>query len=250
MKRIALLQCASPGGDVAAGLAALDRALAGAAAAGAEMLVAPELFLPGYAVEPMRAEPDWPARLSAAAARAGTGLAIGFAAAEGGRLLNVAMAFGPDGAALARYAKRRLYGPREKRLFAPGEAPCAFAFAGRRIALMICYDAEFPEEMRAAARDGADLVLVPTANPEPFDPVCRFVIPAQAAMHGLTVAYANFCGAEGALRYCGRSVIAGPDGEPLAAAGLHPALLVADLPAPGDPALRPLSTQLADLGEA
>ena len=247
--RLALWQGRSPGGDVAAGLHAIGGALAAAKGAGADMLLMPELFLPGYNAIPMRAEPDWPERLSRLAAEAGTGLCIGLAEEEAGALVNAARAFGPDGAPLARYVKRRLFGHRERRLFTPGAEPCAFDFAGRRIALMICYDAEFPEEMREAARGGADLVLVPTANPEPFDMVSRFTIPAQAAMNGLTIAYANFCGEEGALTYCGRSLVAGPDGEPLATAGLHPAMLVVDLPERDDPALRPLSTQIEDLRE-
>lgn len=246
MTRLALWQGLSPGGDIAAGFGEIDRALAAAKGAGADILLMPELFLPGYNAIPMRAEATWAGRLSAAAAHAGVALVIGLAEEEGG-LVNVARAFGPDGAPLARYVKRRLFGHRERRLFTPGTASCRFVFAGRTIALMICYDAEFPEEMREAARGGADLVLVPTANPEPFDMVSRFTIPAQAAMNGLTVAYANFCGDEGALTYCGRSLIAGPDGEPLATAGLHPAMLVVDLPQADDPRLRPLSTQIEDL---
>ena len=65
-----------------------------------------------------------------------------------------------------------------------------------------------------------------------------------AAIHGLAIAYANYCGTEGDLTYTGRFTIAGPHGEILARAGETPALLVADLPR-RDPAR--LSTQSADL---
>ena len=245
--RLALYQGPSPAGDMAAAFAEIDRTLAAAAAAGAHMAVMPELFLPGYNADPMTTDASWRARLAEAAKAHGVGLTIGLAEMNGDVRENVALAFGPDGALIARYAKEMLFGPREKSLFACGTERVAFDFAGHRIGLLICYDVEFPELVRAHARDGVDLLLVPTGNPEPYDTVCRFTIPATAAQHSLSIAYANYCGPEGDLTYCGRSVIAGPDGEPLAMAGLHPALLIADLPAPDDPALRPLNTQLEDL---
>lgn len=247
MMRLALWQGCSPGGDISAGFEEINRALATAKAAGADLLLMPELFLPGYNQNPMLAEPDWTERLSAAAAEHDTGLVIGVAEEEAGEMLNLALAFGPDGALLARYVKKQLYGEREQRIFRSGDCLAGFSFGGLKIGLLVCYDIEFPENTRAHARDGVDLILVPTANPEPFDTVSRFVVPAQAMQNGVTIAYSNFCGEEGDIRYCGRSLIAGPDGEPLAMAGKHPALLIADIPARGDAALRPLSTQLQDL---
>jgi predicted amidohydrolase len=79
---------------------------------------------------------------------------------------------------------------------------------------------------------------------QPFTQVARHTVPTMAANHGVTIAYANYCGAEGDLGYVGLSLIAGPHGEILAQAGETPALLVADIPA-RNPAL--LSTQTADL---
>jgi predicted amidohydrolase len=79
---------------------------------------------------------------------------------------------------------------------------------------------------------------------QPFAHIARHTVPAMASSHGVTIAYANYCGTEGDLTYVGLSVIAGPHGEILAQAGETPALLVADVPA-RDPAL--LSNQTADL---
>lgn len=245
--RLAVYQGPSPSGDMVAAFAEIDRTLATAAAAGAQMAVMPELYLPGYNADPMTTDSAWRERLAALAARHGVGLTIGVAEMNGDVRENVALALGPDGALLARYSKEMLFGPREKSLFECGTARVAFDFAGHRIGLLICYDVEFPELVRAHARDGVDLLLVPTGNPEPYDTVCRFVIPATAAQHSLSIAYANYCGPEGDVTYCGRSVIAGPDGEPLATAGLHPTILIADIPRADDPALRPLNTQLEDL---
>ena len=96
--------------------------------------------------------------------------------------------------------------------------------------MLICYDIEFPEHFRPLAQAGADLVLAPTANMTPFDNVNRISTSARAMDHGLTLAYCNYCGTEGDLTYLGRSVIAGPDGDPLALAGLDTCLLIADVP--------------------
>jgi predicted amidohydrolase len=247
--RLALYQGPSPAGDAEAAFSEINRTLAATAAAGGHMAVMPELYLPGYNTDPMATDADWASRLSDAAKTHGVGLTIGLAEMNGDKHENLALAFGPDGALLARYAKVMLFGPREKSLFELGATQVAFDFAGHRIGLLICYDVEFPELVRAHARDGVDLLLVPTGNPEPYDTVCRFVVPATAAQHSLSIAYANYCGPEGDVTYCGRSVIAGPDGEPLATAGLHTTILIADIPGHDAPELRPLSTQLEDLGE-
>ena len=60
----------------------------------------------------------------------------------------------------------------------------------------------------------------------------------------LTIAYANYCGSEGDLDYCGGSLVVAPDGAILAQAGPGQAMLVADLSRQPDP--RMLQTQLAD----
>lgn len=244
--RLCLYQGPSPGGDAEAGLAAAARTLAVAAAAGADMAVMPELFLPGYNHEPMSADPLWEGRLAEAARTHGVALAIGLAEGAPGALRNAALVFGPDGGLLARFSKLQLWGPREKGHFTAGEDIVCFEFADRRIGLAICYDIEFPEIVRAYADAGVDLILTPTGNPAPYDAVSRFTVPAMANIHAVSIAYANYCGAERGATYAGMSLIAGPDGEVLASAGAGPAILVADIPERGDPALNPLSSQAED----
>jgi predicted amidohydrolase len=78
----------------------------------------------------------------------------------------------------------------------------------------------------------------------PYTYVSKVTVPAHAANHGLTIAYANYCGIEGDCDYFGLSVIANPYGEVVAQAGAGPTLLVADVPIGFDPAR--LSTQARD----
>jgi 5-aminopentanamidase len=247
--RLAVLQARSPRGDLDAACHELDRALAAAGAAGATVLVAPEVFLPGYNqpdVADLALADDAPAlqRLRKAARSAGTALVIGYAEAAEGRIYNAALCIGPDGRDLARYRKIQLYGAREKAIYTPGDAHVTFGLAGRKLALLICYDVEFAPHVATLAAQGVDAILVPTANMMPFTHVGLHTVPAMAANHGLAIAYANFCGVEGDLTYVGGSVIAGPHGEVLAQAGEHPALLIADIP-PVDPAR--ITTQGQDL---
>lgn len=248
--RIALHQGPPIGGDIEAAFVRLDADTRAAALAGAGMIVFPELFLPGYNRPDLHgplAQPldgPWLSRIAGIARAAGCGITLGFAEREGDAVYNAAAAFGPDGALLARYRKIQLFGPMERASFAPGADYCIFDLGGVKTALLICYDIEFAPHVRALAERGVALILVPTANPKGFEHVSTAFVPARAAEMDLTIAYANYCGAEGDLTYGGHSVIAGPDAGVIAAAGAGPALLVAEILAPV--ALNPRSTQLAD----
>jgi predicted amidohydrolase len=238
--RLALAQHLSPAGNIADAFTEVERTLRTASAAGAQMALMPELFLPGYNSDsiPALAQPrdgDWLARLTDLCRSHTCGVTIGYAEREGAQLFNAAASIGPDGAILAQYRKIQCFGPREARIFTPGDSYATFAFAGRQIGLLICYDVEFEAHVRALANMGVDLILVPTANMEPFRQVADHVIPAHAANLGTTIAYANYCGTEGDLIYCGGSVIAAPRGQILASAGQSPAILIVDLPETGSP---------------
>lgn len=246
---IALWQGPSPGGSDAAAFAALDAALKAAAAMGAVTLVAPEAFFPGYNQPdiPARAQPrggPWHQRLAALTRTHGCGIVIGYAERDGDRVYNSAVALDATGREIGHYRKVQLFGPREKAIYAPGHAVSTFDLGGIRAAMLICYDVEFAPLVRRLAEEGADLILVPTANPEPNSHVSRLVVPAHAINHGVTIAYANYCGTEGDIAYCGASVIVAPDAAILAAAGPGPALLVAEIDRQPDPAL--MQTQLTD----
>lgn len=248
--RLALLQAPSPAADDEAAFATLAAALNAAGAMGAATLTAPEIYLPGYNQPdiPARAQPrggPWHQRLSSLCRAAGCGIVIGYAERAGERIYNSAIAIDAAGREIAHYRKLQLYGPRENAIYTVGDAYTLFNLHGRTAALLICYDVEFAPHIAALADRGASLILCPTANMLPYTHVARVTVPAMAVNHAVTIAYANFCGSEGDLDYAGGSVIAGPDGEILARAGAHPALLVVDLPAAYDPAR--LSTQARDL---
>lgn len=247
--RLALWQGPSPAADIDAACAQAEAALAAASAMGASALVLPEVWLPGYnqpdiAARAMGLDSPPLHRLSAAAKAARTALVVGYAERDGDRVFNSAACFGPDGALLCNYRKVQLYGPRERAIYTPGDSLPVFQLGGKKTAILICYDVEFAPHVKSLSDRGATLILCPTANMAPFTHVARHTVPAMAANHGLSIAYANYCSTEGDLTYIGSSLISGPHGEILAQAGETPTLLVTEIPT-RDPAR--VSTQSADL---
>lgn len=235
--RIALLQGPTGSGDVAGNLVMLERVAVEVAAAGARLLVAPEMFLTGYdigaeAVARLAEPADGPSAqaVSRIAARAGVGVAYGFPERAGGRVFNAVSLVGPDGDVVTTYRKTHLYGEVDSLAFSPGDGGfTTVTFEGVTLGLLVCYDVEFPETVRSLALAGAELVVVPTALMVPYDVVAQVVVPARAFENQVYLAYANRTGRETQLEYCGRSCVVGPDGADLARAGSGEEVLLADL---------------------
>ncbi|MEU6052730.1 carbon-nitrogen hydrolase family protein [Streptomyces xanthochromogenes] len=234
--RTALLQSSGRLSDVAANLTALDEAAGRAAATGAGLIVCPELFLTGYAIGDdvaKLAEPaDGPSARAIAdiAVRHGLAVVYGYPERDGDVVYNAAQLIGPDGTRLANYRKTHLFGAFEQDAFTPGDQPVVQAeLNGLRVGMMICYDVEFPENVRAHALAGTDLLLVPTAQMHPFQFVAESVVPVRAFENQLYVAYVNRTGPEGEFEFVGLSCLAGPDGAARARAGRGTELVVGDV---------------------
>ncbi|WP_181794271.1 carbon-nitrogen hydrolase family protein [Streptomyces sp. WELS2] len=233
--RTALLQSSGRPGSVAENLKVLDEAAGRAAAAGAGLLAAPEMFLTGYAIGDDIARLAEPADGESAdavaeiATRHGLALVYGYPERDGDTVFNSAQLIGADGTRLANYRKTHLFGCFERDHFTPGERQVVQAeLNGLTVGLLICYDVEFPENVRAHALAGTDLLVVPTAQMHPFQFVAESMIPVRAFENQMYVAYVNRVGAEGEFEFVGLSVLAGPDGVARTRAGRAEQLVVAD----------------------
>ncbi len=252
--RIALLQCGPGAPDIAEGLARLDAAASRAAAAGAALLVTPEMFLSGYAIgaetAARLAEPAaGPAarEADAIARRHGIALLYGWPERAGDAVYNSVRLLDAEGATLAVYRKTHLFGDVDRAQFRAGDALSPVVeLGGLKVGLAICYDIEFPEVARALAVAGAEAILVPTANMAPFESVAARLVPARAEENTVFVGYANYVGREADFSYCGLSCVCAPDGTDLARAGTGETLLVADLERARLAAARSLLTYLGD----
>ncbi|TQJ47688.1 carbon-nitrogen hydrolase family protein [Streptomyces sp. NBC_00080] len=233
--RTALLQSSGRPGSVVENLKVLDEAADRAAAAGAGLLVAPEMFLTGYAIgddiarlaEP--ADGDSADAVAEIAGRHGLAIAYGYPERHGETVHNSAQLVSADGSRLANYRKTHLFGCFERDHFQPGGQPVVQAeLNGLTVGLMICYDVEFPENVRAHALAGTDLLVVPTAQMHPFQFVAESVVPVRAFENQMYVAYVNRVGQEGEFEFVGLSTLAGPDGIARTRAGRGEELVFAD----------------------
>ncbi len=218
-------------------LALLARIANAAGDKGADLLIVPELFLTGYAIgaaeiarltEPL----DGPslAEVARIARTASLAIILGFPEQADGQVFNSAVVINRDGHVVACYRKTHLFGDVDRDQFAEGtDNPVVFDIGGVKVGMLICYDVEFPENVRQLALLGADLVVVPTALMQPFDVVARTIVPARAFENQVFVAYVDRCGHEAGFEYCGLSCVVGPDGVDLARAGRGEELIFADI---------------------
>ena len=237
---LALWQCPYAGRTTEA-LVLLDATAAQARAQRAQLLVCPEMSLTGYQIGAAGvaalAEPaDGPLATAVAGIAQRHGIAIVYGYPElhtGGKPYNAAQFIAASGERVANYRKTHLFGDVDRAQFSPGpQAPAVFGWNGWQLGLLICYDIEFPEPARGLALQGADALLVPTANMLEFDEVQRVLLPARALENRVCVAYANACGQEGTTTYGGLSTVCGAMGEPIGQAGRGETLLFATLSRP------------------
>src|SRR5262245_626100 len=229
--------------------------IAEAAAAGAQLVVLPELFLGPYFCQRKdddaafaRAEPvpgPTTSALAAAAKKHAVVLVGGsvFEKAQDGRYFNTACVFEADGTLAGTYRKTHipediLY--HEQHYFAPGDTGVrVFATSVGKIAPLICYDQWYPEAARIATLQGAELLVYPTAIGVIDDAVeenitgdweqmWRAAQVGHAAANNVYVAAVNRVGREDAITFWGGSFVAGPAGHVLVKAGDGEELVLAE----------------------
>ncbi|GHG95521.1 carbon-nitrogen hydrolase family protein [Streptomyces rubradiris] len=237
--RVALLQSLGVPSDVGRTLKRLEGAAGEAAAAGADLLVTPELFLGGYVndVRSCAAEiasgGSSAGRVNEIAAGNKIAVAIGYPELdETGKkrpdgdpvVYNSVRLIDSTGSSLANYRKTHLFGDFEKNHFEAGTNLVVQAdLNGLKLGFLICYDVEFPETVRAHAIADTDLLVAPTATMDPYAFSLDHLVLTRAYENNMYIAYANRIGKEhpneGELEYVGRSTLAAPDGTALARAG-------------------------------
>jgi predicted amidohydrolase len=199
----------------------------------ADVLVCPQLYMTGYNVGSRvltLAEGQRGAFLTAVqriARAAGLAIVCGYPEAADGHCYNAAVAIDAAGNKLANHRKLHLSRQGERSIFAPGDRLVLFRLGGVRTAILICYDVEFPETVRAAALAGAELILVPAALRKQYRQLAEKMIPTRAFENGLFLAYVNYAGRERDWLYCGQSAVIGPDGGEVVRAGEGPETVTA-----------------------
>jgi NAD+ synthase (glutamine-hydrolysing) len=263
--RVALAQINPTVGDVDGNTAKIAEWIGRAREAGAELVIFPELCIPGYPAEDLYLKPHFLAanvraveRLAADLA-AGITVMVGYAepAAGGGdhRHAHNSLAVLAGGAVQAVYRKNRLPNYSvfdEQRYFIPGDDGGTIDVGDTGVGLTICEDTWAPGPPGQAEADaGAQLIANPSGSPyhRGKGPEREAMFGERAREYGAYLAFVNLVGGQDELVFDGQSLLFGPDGEVLARAGqFEEELLIAEVPpAAGAPA--PLADPLPDLDE-
>ena len=238
--RIACVQMAPVLGDLNGNLAASTAEIAGAVAGGAQIVVLPELVTSGYlftdAAEARTAalaaaDPAFDAWIAAAGSAT---VIAGFCEAGGdGRLYNSALVIDRS-EVVAVYRKTHLW-DREKLIFTPGDRlPEVLSTAHGRLAVLVCYDLEFPEVTRAVAVAGAELIAAPvnwprTASPDGERPGEVITAMSAARTNRVAIAVCDRSGVERGQQWAEGTVIINADGWVVAEAGPDTGTAAADV---------------------
>ena len=167
--RIAAAQFENRNGDKTYNLSVIDRLTARAVDRGAEMVCFHECCIPAYSfvrklerdelgdlAEPVPAGPSV-AKLMEISAKHGVPIAAGLVECDGDRLYNTYIVV--DGDRLA--ARFRKLHPFLSPYFSPGDEFAVFDLLGCKFGILICYDNNLPENVRATALMGAEIILMP-----------------------------------------------------------------------------------------
>lgn len=219
--RVAALQLAAVSGAVERNLARFAE-LARERAAGADLIVAPELLPSGYDLDMLAADGprlaealDGPTVTLTAelAADLEATIVVGLLERDAGALYDSAVVVEPHGL-VASYRKTHLYPP-ELPHFASGDRLTTIPTAAGRLGVMICFEHAFPDVATALALTGAEILVIPSAVPYGYEHLLALRTRARAQDNQLFAVAANLAGAV----FCGGSLIVDPRGEVLGQAG-------------------------------
>jgi len=248
--RIALAQLAPQLGLLDANFARHHELLVEARAAGAGLIVYPELGLTGYHLQDLAAEvamrADDPRLLELAAETVGCSAVVSFVEESTDHRLFIAAALLEDGG--VRHVHRKLYLPTyglfdERRFFAAGDALRAVpSRLGLGVGLAICEDFWHLNVPALLALDGAQ-ILVNVASSPGRDVAAvnagglgtavswRTLLRTYAQLTTSVVVFCNRVGVDESVSFWGGSMVLGPTGDVIVEGPLYDeALVVADVP--------------------
>ena len=238
--RIALSQIAPRLGVLEENLERHRAILDEARAAGAGLVVFPELGLTGYLLQDLAAEVamriDDPRLVELAAGTAGLSAVVSFVEESADHRLFIAAALLEDGR--LRHVHRKLYLPTyglfdERRFFAPGDALRAVpSQLGVGIGLTVCEDLWHLSVPALLALDGAQLLINVSASPGRDLAAVhetgigtatswRTLLRAYAQLTTSVVVFCNRVGVDESISFWGGSAVIAPSGEALLEAPLY-----------------------------
>lgn len=228
--RVTCCQIALRIGDTTGNLATARAAIEAAARDGAQVVVLPELTPSGYVFADRAelaslAEPRDGASVTEWANLAEAfdlTIVAGFAEDAGEKIYNSACVVDRTGLR-GVYRKTHLWDAENAVFDRSDDLPLVVDTDHGRLGVLICYDVEFPEWVRAVALAGADLLCAPVnwpllPRPEGERPTELVRALAGAGVNRMPLAICDRAGAERGVDWIGASVITDADGYPMALA--------------------------------
>jgi NAD+ synthase (glutamine-hydrolysing) len=262
--RVALAQIDPTVGDIDGNAAKIADWIGRASAEGAELVIFPELCIPGYPAEDLYLKRHFVEANRRAVEELAGGVGkmvalVGFAepVAGGGdfRRAHNSLAVLTDGAVRAVYRKNRLPNYSvfdEQRYFVPGTEPATVAVADQQVGLTVCEDVWGPgPPVSEEAAAGASLIANPSGSPyhRGKGREREAMLAERARAYGAHFAFCNLVGGQDELVFDGQSFVVDPEGSIIArAAQFEEELLVCDIPSPS-PAPGRLAAPLPDFAE-
>jgi len=233
--KISLAQMQIAIGDVRKNTIVAEEMIAEAARHGSHLVVLPELWSTGYALDQAR---DLANQLNVGAFAQMATLATQNKISIVGSLLekrgleitNSGAFFAPNGRLMGVYRKIHLFRLMEEdRWLQPGGAPLLMDLPWGTTGMAICYDLRFPELFRRYAVQGAKVIVIPAEWPIERIEHWRILLQARAIENQCYIVATNSTGSTGGTVFGGHSMIVDPWGKIVVEVGENPTLVTAEI---------------------
>jgi 5-aminopentanamidase len=201
-----------------------------------DLVVCPELFISGYgSFEKIlqygeTSDGKYANKVASLAQKTCTAIIYGYPEISDDRLFNSAQLFDSKGISIANHRKKMLPPTAdESKIFTPGQDSSIISINGIKIAIVICYELEFPELIRELALQDVQLIICPTGQSSNWPAAALHNCRTRAFENGIFIAYANSTGRLNDINFIGESKIIGPDGIDLVNAKLGEKLICAEI---------------------
>lgn len=222
-------------GDIGRNVTQGERLITESARRGSHLVVFPELWTTGYALER--------ANELATAVNAGAFAAVAKLARDnkicvtgsmlekrGLDITNSAAFVAPTGQPLGVYRKIHLFRLMNEHVhLKAGSSPLVLDLPWGRTGIAICYDLRFPELFRRYAVEGARMVILPAEWPIERAEHWKALIIARAIENQMYIVACNAAGETGGATFGGASMIVDPWGKVVVAGGEEPGLFTAEV---------------------
>jgi predicted amidohydrolase len=233
--KISLAQMQIAYGDVRKNTNTADEMIAEAARHGSHLVVLPELWSTGYALDQSRdlAAPlnvGSFAQLATWATQHKISIVGSLLEKRGLEYTNSGSFFAPNGRMMGVYRKVHLFRLMdEDRWLQPGTAPLIMDLPWGTTGMAICYDLRFPELFRRYAVQGARMIVIPAEWPLERIDHWRTLLQARAIENQCYIVATNSVGQTGSTVFGGHSMIVDPWGRIVLEVGETPMVVTAEI---------------------